>query len=167
MYGTARRILTDQGRKLNLEQFAKVCNLFRISKIRPSAYHQQSTGICRRFNQTLKHSLAKILSKNQQSYWDLYLSFAVVSYNLSIHSSTGFTPFFLTIGSEARLLPDIVVGIPVLAFDNVSADSGRTSGTLITLLLKSFLFLARSFAAVRQNLHLTISETKIGMILAR
>ena len=94
-----------------------------------------------------------MLSKDQQSSWDLYLSFAVFSYNLSIYSSTGFTPFFLTFGSEARLPPDIVLGIPVSALDNVSADSGRTSGTHLTLLLKSFSVLARSFAAVRENIH--------------
>ena len=48
VYGTPRRILTDQGRNFKSEQFAKFCNLFRISKIRTSAYHLQSNGICER-----------------------------------------------------------------------------------------------------------------------
>ena len=46
VYDTPRRILTDQGRNFESEQFAKFCNLFRISKIRTSAYHPQSNGIC-------------------------------------------------------------------------------------------------------------------------
>ena len=82
VYGTPRRILIDQGRNFESEQFAKFCNLFRISKVRTSAYHSQSNGICERFNQNLKHSLATILSKNQQTSWDLYISFAVFPYNL-------------------------------------------------------------------------------------
>ena len=71
VYGTPRRIVTDQGRNFESKQFAKFCNLFRISKTRTSAYHPQSNGICERFNQTLKHSLAKILSNDQQTSWDL------------------------------------------------------------------------------------------------
>ncbi len=152
VYGTPRRILTDQGRYFESEQFAKFCNLFRISKVRTLAYHQQSNGICERLNQTLKHSLAKILSKDQQTSWDLYLSFAVFSYNLLIHSSNGFTPFFLTFGSEARLHPDIVFGFPAPAVENVRV-SGRTSGTPLTLLLKSFSILSHAFASVRKNLY--------------
>ena len=49
--------------------------------------------------------------------------------------------------------PDIVFGVPVPALDNFLADSGRTSGTPLTFLLKSFSILARSFTAVRENLH--------------
>ena len=152
VYGTPRRILTDQGRSFESDQFAAFCNLFRISKIRTTAYHPQSNGICERFNQTLKHSLAKILSKEQQSSWDLYLGFAVFSYNLSVHSSTGFTPFYLTFGSEARLPPDIIFGVPALAKSAADSKSGRTSGTGLSFLLKSFSILTRAFATVRENL---------------
>ncbi len=101
----------------------------------------------------MKHSLAKILSKEQQASWDIYLNFAVFSYNLSVHSSTGFTPIYLTFGSEARLPPDIVFGSPVPAFDNGQTIPGRTTGTPLTLLLKSFSVLTRSFEVVRENLH--------------
>ena len=53
-----------------------------------------------------------------------------------------------------RLPPDIVFGLLVPALDSVSADSGRTSGAPLTLLLKSFSVLARSFTAVRENPYL-------------
>ena len=92
MYGTPRRILTDQGCNFESEQLVKFCNLFRVSNIRTSAYHPQFNGICKRFNRTLKHSLAQILSKAQQISWNWYLSFAIFSYNLFVHSSTGFKP---------------------------------------------------------------------------
>ena len=101
----------------------------------------------------MKHTLAEILSNKQQVSWDIYLNFAVFSYNLSIHSSTDFTAFYLTFGSEARLSSDIDFGSPVLALNNGPTVPGRTSGTPLTLLLKSFSVLTRSFKAVRENLH--------------
>ena len=67
VYGTFRRILTDQKQNFESDQFAKFCLLFRINKSCTSAYHQQSNEICERFNQTLKHSLEKILSMEQQA----------------------------------------------------------------------------------------------------
>ena len=82
----------------------------------------------------------------------MYLSFAVFSYNLSIHLSTGYTPFLLTFGSEARLPPDIVFGFPAPAVENVRV-SGQTSGTQLTLLLKSFSILSHAFVSVRKNLY--------------
>ena len=153
VYGTPRRILTDQGRNFESEEFAKFCNLFRIFKIRTTAYRPQSNGICERFNQTLKNSLVKILSKAQQDSWDLYLNFAVFSYNLSVHSSTGFTPFFLTFGAEARLPPDIVFGSPALNSIHL-----QTSAILVNQMVRFRFFLNRSlfsvifYARVRENL---------------
>ena len=84
---------------------------------------------------------------------DLYLSFEVFSYNLSICSGSGFTPLFLTFGLETRLHPDIVYGILVPAFENVSADSYRTSGTPLILHLKSFSVLSHAFALVEENFY--------------
>ena len=152
VYGTPRRILTDQGRNFESEEFAKFCNLFRIFKIRTTAYRPQSNGICERFNQTLKNSLVKILSKAQQDSWDLYLNFAVFSYNLSVHSSTGYTPFFLTFGAEARLPPDIVFGSPALNSPAANLGTTRNSNGSISFLFKSFSLLSGIFTLVRENL---------------
>ena len=65
VYGTPRRIRTDQGQNFESNQFTKFCSLFPINKIRTSVYHPQSNGICQRFNQTLKHTLSKNFSKKQ------------------------------------------------------------------------------------------------------
>ena len=50
VYGTPRRILFDKGRIFKSSEFSYFYNLFRICKIRTSAYHPQSNGICERFN---------------------------------------------------------------------------------------------------------------------
>ena len=108
VYGTPRSILTEQGRNFESSEFLEFCTLFRIHKLRTTSYHPQSNGVCERFHQTLKSGLRKVLGEHQISSWDLYLNFIVFAYNLSIHSSTGFTPYYLTFASEARLHPDLV-----------------------------------------------------------
>ena len=49
--------------------------------------------------------LSRYLSEHQQAHkeWDKYISRAEFAYNTCIHPSTGYTPFFLTHGREARI----------------------------------------------------------------
>ena len=69
-HGTPRRVLSDQGRNFESEQFDSFCNLFRIKKIRTTAYHPASNGICERFTQSLKRILQKILPGERLTTWD-------------------------------------------------------------------------------------------------
>ena len=48
--------MTDQGKCFESALFHSFCNIFRIHKIRTSGYRPQCNGICKRFNQSLKHS---------------------------------------------------------------------------------------------------------------
>ena len=148
LYGTPRRILTDQGRNFLSSEFSYFCNFFRIHKLQTTSYHPQSNGICERFNQSLKSGLRKVVHESLFSSWDLYLNFVVFSYNLSVHSSTGFTPFYLTFGSEARLPPDLIFGAPSTDF-NIKDAPQRGA---LSALLRSFSVLSASFRSVRENL---------------
>ena len=147
--GTPRRILTDQCRNFLSSKFSYCCNLCRIHKIQTTSYHPQSNGICKRFNQSLKSGLKKVISESKFSSWDLYLNFVVCSYNLSVHSSIGLTLFYLTFGSEARLPPDLIFGSPSR---NFNIDHAPLRGALNSL-LSSFSVLSASVASVRENLH--------------
>ena len=154
IYGTPHRILSDQGTSFESESFSKFCNLFRIHKIRTSGYRPQSNGMCERFNQTLKSFLRKILSDSNRADWDLYLNFAVFAYNTAEHSSTSFSPHFLTFGEEARLPADLVFGSP--AHSASQSPSCSTPDPLahhgISTLMRSFSLLSRVFSEVRENL---------------
>ena len=92
-----------------------------------------------------------MLSVPQRTSWDLYLNFAVFSYNLTVHSSTGFSPFYLTFGSEARLAPDLIFGIPSTS-SHTSTDDGDVSRGSLSFLFDLFKYLATSFNHVRENL---------------
>ena len=154
VYGTPRRILTDQGKCFESTLFYSFCNIYRIHKIRISGYRPQCNGICERFNQSLKNSLRKLLSKPGQFNWDLYLNFTVFSYNTSTHSSTGFSPQFLTYGTDARLPTDLLFGASdpdaLEQLANVQDGHGSTAG--LHSLFKSFSNLHSVVESVRTNL---------------
>ena len=67
IFGTPRRILSDQGRNFLSAKFSYFCNFFRIHKIQTTSYHPQSNGICERFNQSLKSGLRKVIIESQFS----------------------------------------------------------------------------------------------------
>ena len=149
MYGTFCSIFTNQGRNFESFEFLEFCTFFRIHKLQTTSYHPQSNGVVEGFNQTLKLNLRKTLDESQIFSWDIYLNFIVFSYNLSIHSSTGFIPFYLTFASEARLHSDLIFG----TFSALlNGDSSPSKGPL-TLLFKSFAILSHSYDSVRENLH--------------
>ena len=145
---TPLTILTDQGRNFELSKFLEFCNLFRIHKLRTNSYHPQSNEVCERFNQTLKLGLGKTLGESQISSLNLYFNFIVFSYSLSIHTSTGITPFYLTFASEARLPSDLIFESPLTL---LNGDSSPSKGPL-TSFLKSCDILSHLFDSVEENL---------------
>ena len=60
--------------------------------------------------------IAKWVSANQRA-WDQHLPAVALAYRSSIHEVTGFTPFFLMFGREARMSADLVYGPPTCRED--------------------------------------------------
>lgn len=87
----------------------KLCKLMGIVKTRTSPYHPQCDGQVERFNRTLKNELSKRLF-TVGGQWDKMLSHIAFSYNTSVHSSTGYSPFFLAHGREARMPTETMFG---------------------------------------------------------
>ena len=100
---------SDQGRQFESNLVAEICRCLGIKKTRTTAYHPQSDGLVERFNRTLQSMLATT-TESHPATWENHLQKVVMAYNTSVQSSTGYTPFFLMLGREARLPADLVYG---------------------------------------------------------
>lgn len=86
-----------------------MCKAMEIRKTRTTAYHPACNGEIDCFNKTLADMLATALEGHDFD-WDKQLKMACFAYNTSVHATTGYTPFYLMHGYEARLPVDVVCG---------------------------------------------------------
>ena len=93
---------TDQGRQFESTLVHQLCKQLGIKKSRSSPYHPQGAGIVERTNHVIKDQLAKYMVE-RGGEWDQHLKQVELAYNTTVHSSTGYTPFFMLYGREARL----------------------------------------------------------------
>ena len=101
-HGAPLTLHSDKGKQFENKVVKELNQTFGIRKTRTSPYHPQSDGQVERFNRTVKNMVAKHMS-NSGHQWDDQIQQLALAYNTSVHTSTGFTPFFLTHGREARL----------------------------------------------------------------
>ena len=100
---------SDQGRQFESELLSEVCKLLNIRKTRTTPYHPQCDGLVERFNRTLLDMLATCC-KDHPFNWEQHVRKVCMAYNTGVHPSTGFTPFYLMFGRQARLPVDIMFG---------------------------------------------------------
>ena len=89
------------------------CKIFKIERITSTAFHPQSLGSLGRSHQTLVEYLRQYGDKQS---WDDWLRFAIFSYNVSVHESTGFAPYTLVFGNEANIPSSFVKEKPPLTY---------------------------------------------------
>jgi hypothetical protein len=111
VYGFPARILSDQGRDFESKLIKEVCQLAGIDKIRTTPYRPSSNPV-ERLNRSVI-SLLRSLEEEQKLNWQQHLPAAMHAYNCCIHSSTGYSPYFLFFGRHPRLPVDLAFGIDV------------------------------------------------------
>jgi transposase InsO family protein len=110
-FSPPEQLHSDQGRQFESLLLAEVCRLLGIQKTRTTAYHPQSDGLVERWNRTLLHNLSTCVRDHPES-WEDYVRSICMAYNTSIHSTTGFTPFYLMFGRQAKLPVELMYGTP-------------------------------------------------------
>ena len=108
-FSIPEQLHSDQGRQFEGKLMQEVCKLLHIKKTRTTAYHPQSDGVVERLNRTLLSMLTATVHEHPGD-WDKKLRLMCMAYNTSVHQSTGFSPFFLLFGCQARLPVDLAYG---------------------------------------------------------
>ena len=110
-FSLPEQLHSDQGRQFESRVIKELAHLLQIRKTRTTPYHPQSNGLVERFNHTLLSMLSTAVADHPWD-WEDQLRPLCYAYNSSIHASTGYTPFFLMFGRQARLPVDLAFQLP-------------------------------------------------------
>jgi len=110
-YGFPARLHSDQGTNFMSGLISELCKLAGIEQSRTTPYHPMGNGMTERFNQTLLHMLST-LEEDKKSDWKSYVAPMVHAYNSTIHTSAGYSPYYLMFGRHPRLAIDALLDLP-------------------------------------------------------
>ncbi|XP_049329329.1 uncharacterized protein LOC111193656 [Astyanax mexicanus] len=118
-YGLPARIHSDQGRDFESQLIRELLKLLGVRKSRTTPYHPQGDPQPERFNRTLL-SMLGTLPTSQKRQWSQHAASLVHAYNSTKNDATGYSPYFLMFGREARLPVDVWFGSSLKDGDEVT-----------------------------------------------
>ena len=110
-YSTPEQLHSDQGRQFESQRMMEICKL-QTNKTRNTPYHLQSDGLVEIFIRTMVAMLVSCPKDNPLD-WEKHVRKVCMVYNTSVQASTGYTPFFLMFGRQARIPVDVMYGFQI------------------------------------------------------
>jgi len=101
--GIPGRVVSDRGNEFVNSLLTNVSRILNINRVSTTPYNPRSDGFVENHNKTLKDQLFHYVDNLKQDDWDVYLPTAQLMYNTTVSLSTGFTPYLLMHGREARM----------------------------------------------------------------
>ena len=104
-FGVMRRVTTDRGSNFVARLSKLFLQAMGVHQHISTAWRPQATGLIERFNGTMK-ALLREYAEEVGANWAKGLPSHLFAYKTTVHSATGYTPFFLMHGREARMPVD-------------------------------------------------------------
>ena len=101
LHGLPSTIISDRDSRFTSNFWNAVCKQLTIKLAMSTAYHPMSDGQTERVNKTLEESLRSYVNYHQDN-WDQHLPLIEFAHNNVIHTSTGYSPFYLNYGQHPR-----------------------------------------------------------------
>lgn len=105
LHGVPEAIISDRDPRFTGKFWRALWEQLGTTLVISTAFHPQTDGQTERTNRTLEQILRARVNIKQND-WDQHLSMTEMAINNSVHSSTGFTPFYVNYGYEVALPMD-------------------------------------------------------------
>lgn len=103
--GIPKILLSDNGSNLCGEIMTGIANYFNIKRITTSVAHPQSNGSVERAHARLAEFIRSTHSElENDKEWSSRLKLASYCYNNTVHSTTGYSPYYLMFGRHPRMI---------------------------------------------------------------
>ncbi|OBZ81591.1 Transposon Tf2-6 polyprotein, partial [Choanephora cucurbitarum] len=123
-FGCPTEIITDRGANFTSGLVKAYVKRLSVNHELTSAFHPRTNGKVERYNGVLKQMLRKYVN-GAIHRWDDFVNAALWTSRIRVHSTTGFSPFYLTYGREPKLPGDIqqpCISLDVLNDARTKAD---------------------------------------------
>jgi len=142
--GLCRAIASDRGLEFQSKLVQDVNKLLGIEQLKSTSMKASTQGQIERVHRTMHAMFAKYATERQHD-WVTVLPKITLAYNMAVHSSTSYTPFFLFHGREGIAPLDLVMPTPD---ETENGDTHNYALTLTEQLRFAFDFVQR-FAHTR------------------
>ena len=109
-YGISAQLHGDRCQSMESKLIKHLCEIAVVEQSRTTPFHAMGNCQVERCNQTLLHMLGT-LKEYQKSDWKAHVPTLVHPYNVIMHESTGYQPYFLMFSRHQRLATDGFLGL--------------------------------------------------------
>ncbi|BHF62433.1 hypothetical protein SprV_0200541500 [Sparganum proliferum] len=120
-FGAPISLYSDCGANFESRLVRDVCDLLQIHKTHTTPAHPEGNGQVERTNRTIINLLKAFAEDHNPHNWDVRLPYAMMAYRCTVHTSTGYAPFFMLTGRHFRLPSDSQLPLPIC--DNYQPDA--------------------------------------------